>query len=289
MSHQNLQRVVVRMLHDVRFAESVFESPKSTLSGLELTDTERAWIASSDARAYRTDPHRGARVLTAIIEEFALTSALLARASGSIQVLHDYISSPEFHRAIQQRESVALAFGSYVDGGSADEAHGGRTSRHIAQIEYAIATLRRIRTLPPAPGGGIYQLCSTTRLLQLPSGTVDYFESLRAHLAGYPGGLVAAAIHVDFPIPKIPGALRRPSQEFEGALIDLAANAVGPTIEVLPPALAAILIGLGDGLDEAAFVAMAQSKGADNADEARALLADLVSDGLLIRGSPCVT
>ena len=75
MSALAMQRVVVRMLFDADFARRVYEDPSKSLATEDLSDEERAFLVAPDRRAYGTDEHRASRALSALFEEFPVTSA----------------------------------------------------------------------------------------------------------------------------------------------------------------------------------------------------------------------
>ena len=80
MSFVVLQRVVVRMLFDLQFAQAVIADPDASLSALDLRDDERRWLAETDPRAWRLDPMRRSRTLRALL---ACTSARRSVLSAS--------------------------------------------------------------------------------------------------------------------------------------------------------------------------------------------------------------
>lgn len=184
MSDLALQHVVVRMLYDRAFADSVFDSPHRALEGVDLSEHELAWIQQTDRRAFRTDPHRRARSLTGLLEEYPTATAALvrvARRDPPVAALDEFFSSEEFHSGMQAGRSLAISFGEYLvrtagecslpaaerpraalPSGS-DAPHGGvghgslqgspeaGMAVSLATLELAIARLRRVRLL--APGG----------------------------------------------------------------------------------------------------------------------------------------
>ena len=187
MSDRALHHVVVRMLYDGVFADLVFESPRRALEGVDLSEEEIAWILRTDRRAFRTDPHRRARSLTGLLEEYPTASALLvrlARRDPPVAPLDDFFSSEEFHRGMQAGRSLAISFGEFLlrsatemvrprsatqsvrasssmQGAPADPSRGRAGSGEapdpsgvaiavgLATLELAIARLRRLRLLAP--------------------------------------------------------------------------------------------------------------------------------------------
>ncbi len=56
MSHAQLQRVVVRMLHDPELVDRVYADPDAALADVDLTADERSWLVAPDRRSWATDP-----------------------------------------------------------------------------------------------------------------------------------------------------------------------------------------------------------------------------------------
>jgi hypothetical protein len=157
MSARCLYRVIVRMLYDPDFAHAVYRDSGQALAGLDLSAREQSWLVQPDARAYRTDPMRRWRSLTALLEEFPATSAFILRRGreGSVppemELLDAFFSGPDFHRCIQDGGSMIFAFSEFL--GRKD--HGGAPADSrvapLARLETAIARLRRSRLSQPRP------------------------------------------------------------------------------------------------------------------------------------------
>jgi hypothetical protein len=110
MSHQALQRVLVRLLYDPVFAEAVALAPDSALADVPLSQAERGWLAAADPRPFRLDPLRRTRTLRALLDEYPAALALALAAPTRLDV-DAFFSSPEFHTAIQDRHALAPRFG----------------------------------------------------------------------------------------------------------------------------------------------------------------------------------
>jgi len=129
---QPLQRVVVRMLYDPTFVLAVYDDAAAATADVDLTDAQRGWLTRPDRRAWTIDRERRARTLAALIDEYPATTA----AGDSVDA---FFSSPRFHRAIQNRESLAPAYGDFLV-----EYFGTRAwVSALARLERAIALLRR--------------------------------------------------------------------------------------------------------------------------------------------------
>lgn len=190
MSNVQLQRLVVRMLYDSRFSESVYADPATALAEIELTDDERRWLTTPDRRAYRTDAARRARSLTVVIEEFAATCAHWIAVGRDARALDGYFSSREFHEEIQTRGSLVGGFGPYLL--SLNEQLEGKVSRRVessalAGLELALARLRRCvpsdLDAPTQQGdGGRLLLHPHVDLLDRAAGTLTLSVEIRQRL-----------------------------------------------------------------------------------------------------------
>ncbi|MCA9557117.1 MAG: hypothetical protein KC583_01025, partial [Myxococcales bacterium] len=113
MSAAALQRVVVRMLYDPALVEAVYADADAALADEPLSEAERAWLVAPDRRRWRADPHRRARTLQALLEEYPAAGARVARAEG-LAALDAFFSSPAFHGCVQRRGSLADTFGDFL-------------------------------------------------------------------------------------------------------------------------------------------------------------------------------
>jgi hypothetical protein len=138
-----LQRVVVRMLFDPTFCDRVYADPLAVLHDIELTAEECQWLVTPDRRAYGVDVHRRSRALTGLLEEYPVAGALALRWAQGLQHLYDFFAAAVFHQCIQQRGSLADAFGIYL---SADTFAARAEIAHLAAVERGIA---RVRRAPP--------------------------------------------------------------------------------------------------------------------------------------------
>lgn len=137
-----------------------------------LSPAERARLAVIDPRALRLDPLRRGRLLTALLEE-APASALLALGGQPAASLDAYLSSPSFHRAIQEGRPLVLDFLDWLRPRA-----GG-----VAVLEGGIARARRQR--PPPPGEA--RACSPELLpMRVPRGSLERYAALRDRLGERP-------------------------------------------------------------------------------------------------------
>ena len=109
---------------------------------------------TSDARAYGVDVHRRSRALTGLLAEYPVAGALAVRCAQGLQRLYGFFAATVFHQYIQQRGSLADAFGVYL----ASHAFADHPAiAHMAEIERGIARGRRAPTLPNNQGKTLTQ------------------------------------------------------------------------------------------------------------------------------------
>lgn len=253
MSPVALQRVVVRMLYDAAFAEQIYSDAPMP----ELSERDRALLRAAPPGAFRTDPYRRARSLTALLDEYPASAALTG-----LPPLDAFFSSPSFHRAIQGRMSLAITFGAYLE----------PLAGPVARLERSIASARRARAPLPGPSPA---LATAPGLVPLtaPGNTLETYQILRERLGPEP-----ARTLTERP-PRIDGL--PPLMGVQHLLIERGANGeigVGSCDE----GLAGLLSAAMGGRTEEALLAVAVRLGAEP-HEAPDLLAGLVQDGLLVR------
>jgi hypothetical protein len=238
---------MIRLLHDPAFAAAVYADPERTLGDVELTSKERAWLTAEPAAAWRTDPARPARVLAALAEEYPATCALACDRVPS------FFASRDFHAAVQERGSLALAFGDHLMR-SADP----RVSV-LARLERAIAAVRRAPERPTAAAGALLlRLSPRASVLRVPEGALGLLATLRSG--------------------KPPGPLR---SEDEPVLVFAPPDGGEVTLEALPPALAALLERATPGVAYIELLAEARRLGAALGEDTE-IVAGLVADALLV-------
>lgn len=246
MSHRTLRRVVVRLLHDPTLVARVAADPDGALAGLDLTAAERGWLAAVPPNAWRTDPDRPRRVLAALRDEYPASLALSpAQVDG-------FFASAAFHRAVDERGSLAIAFGDHLI-----DAADPRLDA-VARLERAMASVRRAPRHPqPSPTGRL-RLSPTARVVRVLAGTSDLLVTLRAGRPPFALGAGEEALLVE----------REPST---GEV----------RVECLEPALASLLERGQAPIDRQELVDAARGLGADE-DDASAVVDALIADGVLI-------
>lgn len=151
MSHVALQRVMVRMLYDPEFTARVLAGDERALDGVPLSAEERACLREPDPRAWRVDPERPTRSLGVLLQQYPASVALAVRSAGSTAPLAEFFRTDRFHRAVQDRGSMAMAFGEHLAAISADGTLRDRRVLALARLEQAIVRLHRTaHPLPPA-------------------------------------------------------------------------------------------------------------------------------------------
>ncbi len=245
MSHTTLRRVVIRLLHDPAFVTATYAEPDRAFAGMALTDAERGWLLAQPRAAWSTDPERPKRVLRALLDEFPATTTLVPdRPAGFFQ-------SAAFHRAVQERGSLAAAFAEHLgDGGDALVAGS-------ARIEAAIARVRRAPRPRPRPDGRL-RCTPWAAVVAVAAGGVDAYAAVREGRTPEPLGAGTDAVLV---------------------LRSDAAGVVG--VEDISDALAGLLEAARTPQEHATLCAVARTLGAEAGEDAD-VVDDLVRDRLLL-------
>ncbi len=143
MSHHTLQKLVVRMLFDQEFVEEVYAAPDRTLAGLDLTEAERGQLLGVDRRAWRQDALRRRRTLRTLAEEFRISTTIILAETRSLASLERFFSSQFFHRTIEERGSMGLAFAEFLLDGRRNGKWEAPQIADVVRLEAAIAGCRR--------------------------------------------------------------------------------------------------------------------------------------------------
>ncbi len=280
MSHQHLQRVLVRMLYDPTFAARVFSDPETTLRDESLTEQERRWLVTVDPRAYAVDPLRRTRTLAVLLEEFPVSVHYLVQQTAEPTLVEDFFASAAFHTCIQDRGSLAAAFGEYLCSDALQQRYPDLGIMPLVHIEDAIARLRRQCAIPaavpvatPVAEQALLTLAPTVMLLTAPVGMLTYYHTTFETLSRDADGLVAAAFK--------PSAVPRPqvTTEQEWLLLEWHEATESASIELLPDALGQLLASVP--AQRATLVATAHTLGAE-AHEAEDIIDGLITDGVLV-------
>lgn len=268
MSHQALQRVLVRLLYDPAFALAVFAEPDSALASVPLTEVERSWLRDADPRPFRLDPLRRTRTLRALLDEYPASLALALSAEP--RDLDAFFSSPEFHAAIQTRQALAPVFGRWL----ASLAPTGSAASALAHLEASLSALRRPNSPATAYQNERLALAPRFALAQLPEGSSALYAHVGARVAALGPNPIDALYRTPPDLGRVPSL--SPSTT-ESLLFERLADG-SFDISELPDALAELLAAAPAPRD--ALEAIARAHGA-TVSEAAEVLDDLVSDGLL--------
>ena len=263
-----LQRVVVRMLYDPAFVDSVYADAESALVGVSLTGEERTWLVAPDRRRWRADPLRRTRGLGALLEEYPVAGALLARRDG-VAALDAFFSTPSFHRCIQERGSLGLTFGRWL-GGHPDPLLAG-----IAEMESAVAAVRRAGSRQIRwTVGQDYVMSPLVAVRLLPGGTMAAFAAIRGILTRGRDDLIAAVVDCALEL----GLHPIDPDDLEGLIVEAGSEV---TMGDGPLGLIRVLMAAETPIDARALGRAFIGEGA-TLGEVPDLIADLLQDGLLV-------
>jgi hypothetical protein len=245
---RRVQQALVAMLLDPVFAARVLGEGAVP----ELSARERGLLRTIDPRALCTDPHRRARAVHVLIEEFPATAAVIGVAE-----VDRFFGSAELRAGLFARRSMTASFAAWLR----DRARG------VGHIEAAMAAVRRAE---PHLGRGV--ACRPeVRGLVLPADTLAFYLRLRDELGPDPVSALAHRRERSRPSPPVRGSECLLVERRPDGSIDLG-TASEPLVRLLRFADAPCA--------RAEVEAEAVRLGAD-ADEARELVDELVAAGLL--------
>jgi hypothetical protein len=278
-----LQRVVVRMLFDAEFRQRVYADPQAALHDVPLTAAERQWVVTPPPQAYGTDAYRQSRALSGLLEEYPVAGALAVRCPQGVARLQRFFASAAFHNCVQQRDSMAAAFGSYLQSAVFAEAP---TVAHMALIE---AGGVRVRRAPPgapvaaSPYAEDTPLCIApwVALLAVPPTTLSCYSQVLQRLRRHGPVLLDAVLDTTYRLPAGP---RVQGTASAWILVVRDASGVGFSLEEASAELGALLAAARSASSFGALCALAVRLGAERQD-AVDILEGLVTDQLLIRVS----
>lgn len=256
MSTTALQRVYVRLLFDPGLVARVYENAAVALADVALTERERGWLLACDPRLFTADPLRRRRTLKGLLEEYRASSALAVAATRRLAVLDAFFSSRAFHDSIQNRGSMALAFGDYLAGLETDA-----RVAPISRIERAIASARRgqvsARKVPPFDPTLSYRLAPHVALAQVPSDALAVMQAVEQVLFEISLAPVSALAEDGPNLASVP--------KIEGATVTLLAvrgEGEHVALEELPDGLATLLWAASTGLAGNLLLEKAEALGA---------------------------
>ena len=284
MSATALQRVVVRMLFDPTFRDRVYADPMTALHDINLTPAERQWVVTPDPRAYGTDAYRSSRALAGLLEEYPVAGALAVRCADGLARLHAFFASPWFHRCVQERGSMAAAFGDYL---RTDAFAAQSDVACMAAIEQAIAQVRRAPDIPVDPSRALtdntlLHLAPWVALLETPPTTLPRYSTILGHLRQHGPEVLQAVLDTTWRVPV--GPRRQDDSASEFVLVVGISGTDGPSLEATSDALGTLLANARVAVPLATLCQVAVQCGAE-AHEAREIIEELVADRLLIHGS----
>jgi hypothetical protein len=273
-----VQRVVVRMLYDAAFVDAAHSRPDEILGSAGLGPEERAWVLAVDRRAWRTDPLRRRRTLRTLSEEFKASTTLALAETRSLAFLDGYFSSPQFHAAVAERRSIALAFGDYLEAAALSRLTTPQL-RDVVRLEKALARCRReARRAGSAPAAvglpRFLRLAPGHAVLDLEANVIATVNRVEQYLFEV-GLMPAVALCED--APRLAGL---PPVSTERAFLLVFPSGAGASLSLLDPALYDVLSHAADGVAAEALTLRYARRGVSRATFEETL-ASLVAEGLL--------
>jgi|GEM_PF-1255385 len=185
-----LQAAMVRLTVDPSFGSALYKGdPNARTIQLDsgpyrLTDADLALFQAVDPRAWTTDRYRRARLVQAVVQEYAVTTALVGVAE-----VDAFFGSDAFARVLGHRGSMAEAFGDWAAG----RCRG--TTQAIVKLETAICRARR-GFRPAGPG---FVTKAGSEGVSVPEGTLAAWQQGLGALGGDPVAAAAQGVRWQAP------------------------------------------------------------------------------------------
>ncbi len=151
MPHKALNRIVVRMLFDPEFQEAVYANPRKIMNPLGIPDDLQDSLLQNDRRAWNIDSQRRKRSLQGLMGEFPCSCALALSQTKQLADLDAFFSSSEFHKSVQNRGSMPLAFIQFLENLYRQQRITEKQYPDILQLENHKALARRALIQKPLP------------------------------------------------------------------------------------------------------------------------------------------
>lgn len=172
-----LQAVMLRLAVDPAFGARLYGGEPGArvvdLAGgpYTLSDADLAHLRDVDPRAWTTDRYRRTRLVQALIEEYAVTTAIVG-----VPGVDAFFSSDAFARVLGYRQSMAEAYGLWM------VATRTGATRAVAHLEATVCRARRSHR----PEGAGYVTTSGVEGVSLPEGTLEAWQEGLGVLGGSP-------------------------------------------------------------------------------------------------------
>lgn len=285
MGHQQLQRVLVRMLYDDTFADAVRAAPDSALAGAGLTELEREQLVAVEPRALRTDPLRRRRTLRMLVDEYKISTTLALSETRSLAFAEGFFASPQFHEALMARAPLYAAYGAFLTEATRDGRLRQPQLAGVVALEAAMARCRRDvqrgpERRPPngSPTGGdarTLRLAPGVSAERLAGHVIETIQVVEQYL--FEVGLMPMVALCDDG-PRV-GALPATSDAEEQVLLTTEGTHVSLTY--VEPSVHALLRACAQPIAEAALVVRFGARGVPGT-AVRDALQTLVDEGLLL-------
>ena len=281
MSTQALQRVVVRMLFDPAFCAQVYANPVATLQAVDLTAEERQWLVTPPQQAYGADAHRRSRALTGLLEEYPVAGALAVRSVKGVERLYRFFASVYFHQCVQERGSMAEAFGHYLQ---SDRFADIPEMAGMAAIELGVVQVRRASDLPAPADSSCgpetrVRVAPWVKLLQVHTTALPRYSVLFEYLRNSKTSLLEAILDTSRRLPGRPTAKHAAD---EWLLIVGIPGTDDPSLEAASHELGTLLSAAQQDIVCRELCDLAVRLGADPAETAD-LIAGFLAERLLVR------
>jgi len=205
MSFHGAQRALVRILFDPRFADEARRDPEHVLRGVD--PALRAQLVAIDPRAFQLDRLRRRRALRTLCDEWKASTTLALEETRTLAFLETFFSSTPFHRAVEERGSMPLAFAEWLAGCIAEGRLATPILPDVLHLETALAQARRAAAnaegTAPAPVGDKLALAPGVIVVEVAAGALAALQACEQYLFEV-GLMPAVALCDDAPRLQLP-------------------------------------------------------------------------------------
>lgn len=226
-----------------------------------------------DARAWRTDAYRAARLAQAALEHLPVAATVLLAGDGAFEEMLEFTRSPEFVAVVEEHADLVASFGHYVRG-----LPRARGLEALLALDEALVDIGELPTLGGLPADH-YQASPRCRVMDMPVGLAAWHASQFARLQAAPGGSLWERI---LGIARTRPALAAfdPAVQ-ESLLVVRGGHGHTGSVETLSVEMAMLLRALA--LPQSVPDLVARFSGELSADDCVEILDGLIADGIVVR------
>ena len=170
MNPIRLQKLVVLAHHDPAFLQNVKTDPSASARRWNCEVSELDMLLRLDPRLFRTDPLRGPRLLTGLLDRFPVTAWSLL-STELFPRLRSFVASDEFYNVVLHDGYLHQGFSRFLSRLFPDKCP-------LIELECALEDVKSCAFKTPQ---GLLEICihPAVRLVRVPTGLLDTYLTAR--------------------------------------------------------------------------------------------------------------